>query len=224
MTRLQADLRQRILEQARESFAGERYESATLEGLASGAGCSVRTLKTHFPTKVAVAVALLDHLATETVESMSALPEGSIASRYQQVLTDKLTQLKPYRMMAAAVFSAALGGTSAPAHTASPPNPLAVSEVQVRLRAAFETLVSSASDAPRLPAQATEFAHLLFTGHLLVVLFWLYDRSADGSATRQLIDLIRDGIALARPALVLPPVAKALTRLTATLAAGFGTG
>lgn len=106
MTHSKAELRLLIIQQARESFAGEGYESVTLESLASAAGCSVRTLKTHFPTKVAVAVALLDHLAAETVEAMSTLPEGSIASRYQQVLTDKLAQLKPYRMMAAAVFSA----------------------------------------------------------------------------------------------------------------------
>jgi AcrR family transcriptional regulator len=213
VTRKTTDLHARVLHHARESFSRDGYAATTLEALAQAAGGSLRQVKALFPDKVAVAAALLDDLELETAAAIDSLPAGSIADRYQMVLTAKLDQLSPYRAVAAAVFSAALqldqagGGLTA---------------AQAHLRAAFEGLVSSARDAPRQPAQCSELAQLLYTGHLLVILFWLYDRSAERRATQQLIDLIRDGIMLGRGALVLPPVARALTRLTTTLMAGFG--
>jgi AcrR family transcriptional regulator len=218
VTRNPTELRTRIIQQARQSFAAGGYSSTTLDALAAAADCSVRQLKAHFPTKAAVAAALLDDLTGETVTAMAALTAGTFAKRYHALLLDKMAQLVPYRGAVAAVFSAALQPDQQPEAGQG----VGLTETQLELRAAFETLVTTAADAPRLPAQSSELAQLLYTGHLLVILFWLYDRSAEGRATRHLIDLIRDGLALARPALVLPPVAKALTRLTATLSAGFG--
>jgi AcrR family transcriptional regulator len=217
-------LPQRIRAQAAESFVGTGYQAASLESLAEAVGCPLDQITAHYPSKTAVAIALLDHLAGETAAALPALPSGTIAARYHAALTAKLAQLEPYRATVAAVFSAALDADGPSDTHQSGQALIGGTAAQAALRAAFEGLVNTATDAPRLPAQSAELAQLLYAGHLLVILFWLYDRSAERTATRQLIDLVRDGMALARPALVLPPVAKALTRLTATFAAGFGVG
>ena len=72
----------------------------------------------------------------------------------------------------------------------------------IRLRglALFEVVVRGATDAPP-EALATELAHTLHAAHWGVLGLRLLDRSADGQATRDLLEMLSAGLALAAPLL-----------------------
>jgi hypothetical protein len=86
---------------------------------------------------------------------------------------------------------------------------------------ALTDMVARATDKPKsLPPE--QLATLLYSGQLLIILFWLYDRTPNAKATQQLLDLAHDALTLARPALMLPPVVKAAARLAAIVEPVFG--
>jgi hypothetical protein len=87
----------------------------------------------------------------------------------------------------------------------------------------FRRVVMGAKDAPREP-QAAHLATLFYSAQLLIVLFWLYDRTPEQSATYDLLDFARDVLWLLRPALVLPPIARTAARLAAILEPVFAGG
>ncbi len=63
---------------------------------------------------------------------------------------------------------------------------------------------------------------LLYAAHLLFVLFWLQDRSAEQAKTRELLGFAQEMLGRLRPVLGLPLVAKPLTRLTEIIGPMFG--
>ncbi len=79
-----------------------------------------------------------------------------------------------------------------------------------RVQGAFERAVTQASDAPR---SGLPLARLLYWLHLLVILFWLQDRSADQQATDRLMAWGARVGRLLSPAMRLPPVAAAVREL-----------
>jgi hypothetical protein len=62
-------------------------------------------------------------------------------------------------------------------------------------------------------------AAVLNAAHLGVLLYWFHDRSEGNRATREAVAFARDAIRLVRPALRLPPAARAFTRLAGVLVA-----
>jgi hypothetical protein len=84
----------------------------------------------------------------------------------------------------------------------------------------FRQLVREASDAPRRD-KIENFAILLNSVHFLTVLFWLYDRSPNRRATGDLLDFVRDSLAVLRPMVIIPMVSGSLARLAQIMAAVF---
>ena len=144
------------------------------------------------------------------------LEAGVVAQRYYQTMAQKLKQVTSYRQTLGALFSAAM----------NPDSDIAVlgantAAIRDRMTNVFKVAIVGATDAPREP-QATHVANLLYSAHLLTLLFWLYDRTPEQRATYELVKFTRDSLALARPFLALPPVAKSLVRLATIVESVFG--
>jgi hypothetical protein len=159
-------------------------------------------------------------LADDAHAVVDGLPPGTLAERFHHLLLARLDQLDPHREAMIALFAAAL-------HPDSPQSLLGpgAGPARARLKDAFSRIVAEASDAPKGPAaeaQAAELSAFLYGIHLLLLLFWIYDRTAGRAATRELLSIVRAGLALLRPALALPPVARVLTRLAASIDAVLG--
>jgi AcrR family transcriptional regulator len=147
---------------------------------------------------------------------IETLKPGTVADRFYQTMLHKLEQMNPYREMIGAVFGAAM----------NPKSDIAVlgantANIRERMTHAFKAAVAGATDSPKEP-QVTHMAVLLYSVHLLTLLFWWYDRTPDQRATYDLVKFMRDGLVLARPFLVLPPVAKSLARLAEIVETVFG--
>jgi hypothetical protein len=139
-----------------------------------------------------------------------------IAERFAQAMRAKIAQIVPYRDAFGALFGAALTPNSGVAVLGDQ-----TSDIRERVGRAFYDLVRNATDAPR-ERQARQLAIVLYALHLALLLFWLHDRSPDQRATDDLIKLAHDTLALVRPVLRLPPIAKALARLARAIEPVFG--
>lgn len=173
-------------------------------------------------TETADLHALYLRLADEAHAAVAELPPGTLAERFHHLLLARLDQLDAYREDMIALFTTAM-------HPDSPQSLLGpdASAARARLKAAFTQIVAGASDAPRgsaAEAQAAELSAFLYGIHLLLLLFWLYDRTPGCSASREMLSITRAGLALLRPALALPPVARMLTRLSAAIDSVLGGG
>lgn len=65
-------------------------------------------------------------------------------------------------------------------------------------------------------------ATLFYAAHLLIVLFWIQDRSAGQERTHALLQFGREMLGRLRPLLGLPPVARPLARLAGIVGPMFG--
>jgi hypothetical protein len=57
-------------------------------------------------------------------------------------------------------------------------------------------------------------AGLLYALYMVVMIFWLYDRTTDFRATHQLMDFLREMIKVLRPMLLMPLFTKALHKMS----------
>lgn len=212
----QAVLRQRALETALRLMAERGYTAVTVEQMAVAAGLAVETFRHLFPGKESLVMTLYHQLAAETVGGCEALPPGTVAARFHHVMRAKLDQFAAHREPLAGLFGAAMSphvelgilGT----HGTSAHDPM---------RQVFAAVVTGASDPPK-DQQVQQIATLLYAAYLAVVLFWLYDRTSGSRASAYLLDFMRDGLGLARGAMILPPVANTIARLASVFEAVFG--
>ena len=178
-----------------------------MRDIAAAAGCSLGLTYRYFDRKEELVLALYQQLAQELERQVQTFPRTSLAERFEQAVRAKMELIAPYREAFGALFGAAL----------TPHSEVAVLgdrtvEVRQRVRTVFIMVIAEATDAPR-PPQMAQLGTVLYAAHLGLLLFWFHDRSPDYRATAELLGFARDTLALLRPALVLPPVAKALTRL-----------
>ncbi|HKF95564.1 MAG TPA: TetR/AcrR family transcriptional regulator, partial [Gammaproteobacteria bacterium] len=207
-----------ILDHALHLFIDQGYGETTMRDIAAAANCSLGLTYRYFARKEDLVLALYRRLAQEQEAYVLALPPAPLADRFVQVLQAKLAQLDPYRSAIGALFGAAL----------TPQSGIAVlgdetSDIRVRMERMFLAMIAGATDAPR-ERQARQLATVLYTLELALVLFWVHDRSPNHRATTDLLKLAHDGIALVRPVLRFPPIAKGLARLAQALGPVFGAG
>ena len=96
-----------------------------------------------------------------------------------------------------------------------------VAGIRNRVWHMFLLVAQGASDAPRRK-QAEQMATLFYSAHLLLILFWLQDRSEGQSKTHELLRFAEDMLGRLRPGLGLPLVAKPLARLANIVGPMFG--
>ncbi|MDQ7040819.1 MAG: TetR/AcrR family transcriptional regulator [Rhodothermus sp.] len=69
-------VRRRILEVAQQRFFREGYARVTMDALARELGMSKKTLYQHFPTKAALAAAVMDRFRSRAAESLAGIFEN----------------------------------------------------------------------------------------------------------------------------------------------------
>jgi AcrR family transcriptional regulator len=208
--------RQHILDTAISLFNERGYEETTMRDIAEAAECSLGLAYRYFARKEDMVLALYGELAAQSEAQAEMLPPGTIAERFYHTMIHKLEQVTPYRETLGALFGAAM----------NPKSDIAVlgdntATIRKRMTNVFQIASAGATDAPKEP-QASQMARLLFSVHLLILLFWLYDRTPGQRATDDLVKFVRDTMMLARPFLVLPPAARSLERLAAIVGSVFG--
>ncbi len=208
--------RQHILETAIRLFAEHGYETTTMRDIAAAADCSPGLTYRYFSQKEELVIALYEHLAAESLAQTHGLPVGTMADRYHTLMKHKMTQVQPYRAAMAAMFGAMM----------RPDVEMSVwgkrtTEGRDTMLEAFKQLVQEATDKPTQPL-ANSLATLLYCFHLLMLLFWLYDKSSENRATFLLLDFMHEALKLYRPMLLMPLISKATVKLAAILAMVFG--
>ena len=210
--------RQHILDTAIALFVEKGYEATTMRDIAAAADCSLGLAYRYFARKEELVLALYKNFSEESEQYIYQMPGAPLADRFYQAMEYKFGQLRPYREMMGAMFGAMMNPNSGVAILGS-----STGDIRDRSLDAFKLIVTGAKDAPREPA-ATHLATLFYSGHLLMILFWLYDRTPEQRATYELLRVTRDTLRLVRPALVLPPIARTLARLASILEPVFAGG
>ena len=208
--------REHILETALALFASRGYQETTLRDIAAQADVSLGLTYRYFARKEELVVALYERLTAELEEEIRSLPPAPLAARYGQALRADLARLAPHRDALGALFGAGLSADSEVAVLGE-----GIGPIRARVWRAFHAVIGGASDAPGA-RQAASLATVLYALHLSLVLFWLQDRSPGQRATRELLDFGQQTLARLRPALGLPPVARALAKLARILSPMFG--
>ncbi len=208
--------RQHILDTAIRLFAERGYEETTMREIAAAAACSLGLTYRYFASKDELVLAHYHALSEEYLARLESLPPASMADLFRTAMQIKLQQITPFRESTSALFSAMMTPNSRVAVLGDN-----TADIRDETMQAFMSLLGKATDAPREP-QAEQIALIFYSAHLLVILFWLYDRTPKCRATADLLDFAHDVLQLLRPVLILPPVAKSLARLTTILEPVFG--
>ena len=149
-------------------------------------------------------LALYDGMLDSLESNIDELPAGQIADRYHQALLRALALMAGERAAIQSMFAAALAEDA--------DFDLLRGQRAKRLSRAYHRLVLASDDALREP-KALELAIALYTFHMLIVLFWLYDRSPGGASTRKLLQLTGELFKLLRPLFFLPMVPQGIAKL-----------
>jgi len=209
---------QRILDAAFALFASKGYEETTMRDIATAADCSLGLTYRYFASKEDLILALYRWLADQLEEQVSQLPTGSIADRFQRLMSGLLEVMTPHRRTLGALFGAALDPHS-PAGLFGE----AGAAIRKRARSAYVAVVAESKDAPRR-AQVDELATLLYGVQLALVLFWLQDLTPNARRTHDLLDFIHDTLERLRPLLRLPLAARMVARLVTIIGPLLGKG
>ena len=208
--------RRDILARALQLFSAKGYEATTMRDIATAADCSLGLAYRYFGSKEDLVLAHYHRLAEQFAADVEHLVPASIAEQFEQSMLAKLQLIMPYREALSALFGAAMNPKSGIGVLAD-----TTADIRASVRSVYARLLAQATDAPRKD-QVEQLATVLYGAHLLIILFWLYDRTPDSWATRDVIALGREILALIRPFLVLPPVSRALARLARAVGAMTG--
>lgn len=185
---------------ALRSFRERGYDATTIRLIAQEAGVSVGTTNYHFASKNH----LVQELYLDVQEHHRAAAEPRLAAstdlvdRIGIVYATGLDQLTPFHASAPEFLSAAMSPRS-------PINPLSEESAPALeiVEGLFRDAVDGASGS-QLPEEfRAMLPHALVLGHLLLALFWVYDRSPGQERTRALLSR---GLKLLRLALPLTRV------------------
>ena len=149
-------------------------------------------------------LAQYDQCISSIESKIAELPPAPLADDYHLALSFALAELSRERAGMQALFAAAMADDAE--------FDLLRGERAERLSRAYHRLAQSSDDAMPAP-KARELAVTLYAFHMLVILFWLYDRSPGQAATGKLVDLTRELFKLLRPLFFLPMVSQGVAKL-----------
>jgi AcrR family transcriptional regulator len=184
--------RRQILDTALALFRERGFEETTIRDVAGAAGLSLGAAYYYFKSKEAIVGAYYDYVQREHAERARAAfaSGGDLRARLRAVLHTKIDIMQEDRRLLRALFR--YGGD--PEHALSWFGP--ATEEQRRLSVA---VFAEAIAEERLPADVRDAAPtLLWTLHMGVLLYFLYDASPQQRRTRQLIDSAVDFVVDAR--------------------------
>jgi len=191
------EARERLYREALALMAERGFEASTMRDVARRAKVSAGLLYRYFPSKRAVVLELYDELSREYAREGSRMPRGRWPRRFLFALNTSLATLAPHRKVLSALVPILVGDPAEGLFAAR------TAFSRERVQAVFEEAVTGASDAP-----SKEFGpalgRLLYLLHLVVILWWLLDKSPKQGATEGLIRLIERATPRIATALRLP--------------------
>ncbi len=149
-------------------------------------------------------LARYDQSISAIESKIAELPPGPVADGYHLALSFALAELSNDRTAMQALFAAAMAEEAG--------FDLLRGERADRLSRAYHRLVLTSDDALR-DSGALELGIAFYTFHMLVTLFWLYDRSPEQTSTLKLLNLTRELFKLLRPLFFLPMVPQGIAKL-----------
>ena len=200
--------RQHIYDTAITLFKEQGYDATTMRDIATSADVSIGLAYRYFARKEDIVMRLyLDHIDV-LVAYMATVPTGQLADRYLTVLQHTLKELGDYRFALMALFGAAMHPDSGLPLMGIDNNP-----VSRQLTEAYHQLILSSEDALRDP-KAIQLSVSLYTFHMMILIFWLYDRSPEQQATHRLVNFVHELFKILRPMFILPMVPQAIAKLS----------
>ena len=179
-----AAARDRLYATAMQLIAERGYDATTLRDVAREARVSVGLLYRYFPSKQALVIALYDQLSSDFARRATDMPAGRWRDRFVFALTTSLEVLAPHRVPLRALTPVLVGNVDEGIFSAN------TAFSRLRVQQVFENSVAGAGDAPK-QSLASALGRLLYLVHLVVLLWWLLDKSPHQRATAALVSLIR---------------------------------
>ena len=198
-----AAAKERLYTAAIRLIAARGYEATTLRDVAEEAGVSVGLLYRYFPSKQAVVIALYDELSANYSSRAARMPPGRWRDRFIFALETSLAVLRPHQVALRALTPVLVGDPEEGIFSTS------TAFSRLRVQQVFEQAVVGSSDAPKQPI-AGALGRLLYLIHLVVLLWWLLDKSTNQRATATLVSLTRQLLPSAALTLRVPPVRRFL--------------
>jgi len=201
--------RQHIYDTAIKLFREQGYDSATMRDIASEADVSIGLTYRYFARKEDIVMAYYCERVEAFVDYIDNIPTGQMADRYYQVLEYAFTDLHPYRYALMALFGVAMRPDSGISLMGTDNNP-----ISQQLSDGYYQLVIGSKDSLRSP-KAEQMGVVLYTFHMLILLFWLYDRSENQASTQKLLGFVHELFKMVRPMFMLPVIPQAIAKLSA---------
>lgn len=196
--------RQHIYQTAAECFSQSGYDAVSMREIAAKADVSVGLIYHYFGGKEDIARCWYIEQVEALAAAMAGLPTGQLADRYRQALELNLRRLRPMRGAMLALFAGAMRSDAAVSLMDSPPGH--------RLSRSYRQLVLDSDDALR-ESTAADLGIVLYMFHMLLLVFWLYDRSPGQASTERLLGFAHEMIKLLRPMFFLPMVPQGIAKL-----------
>jgi len=195
-----------IRDAALRSFRENGFDATTMRKVAADAGVSLGNAYYYFPTKTHLVQEL--YVEVQQAHRAAALPllaeSTDLVERIGIVFRTGLDQLRPFHAYASGFLTAMIAPQS-------PLNPLSAESQPARdlTVGIFREAVAGAKNP--LPAElAPRMPQALWLGHLLLSLYWSYDRTAGQKRTSKLLDqglkLLKLGLPMTRMPLVRAPL------------------
>ena len=187
--------RRQLLDTGLHLLETQGFAHTSIANIAAAAGQPLAEVYRHFGSKNDFVLGFYQRLHDELEARAPDLPTGPLALRFQYFVREKLALLAPQQRLLRSQLAALLDA-DAPTGVLSPDT----ESIRLRGLALFEVVVRGATDAPA-ETQVAPLVQALYAAHWGVLGLRLLDRSAQGQATDELLELLSAGLALATPQL-----------------------
>jgi AcrR family transcriptional regulator len=177
------DAAEKILDAALALFREQGFESTTMRQIAEKAGVATGLAYYYFQSKDAIVLAFYQRAQLELPEVLEAAhKERDLAPRLRALVEAKLRYFAPNRL-----FLGALMGHAADPHNALSPFGPGSATVREADIAQFDRALKETKTKVH-PDLAPHMARILWFYQMGMILFWIYDRSANQKRTKDLIN------------------------------------
>ncbi|WP_326846666.1 TetR/AcrR family transcriptional regulator [Streptomyces kaniharaensis] len=174
-----------ILETAMRLFQERGYEKTTMRAIATEAGVSVGNAYYYFSAKEFLIQGFYDRMTYDHAADARNRMAGTrdFAERLQIALTSWLDTAAPYHEFAAQFFRTAADPNSSLSPFSNESHPARATEVEL-----FRDVLQGSELAPKLDAELVELLpDVLWLNLMVVVLYWVFDRTPDTERTREFV-------------------------------------
>ncbi|MFJ8437912.1 TetR/AcrR family transcriptional regulator [Kitasatospora griseola] len=174
-----------ILETAMRMFQERGYEKTTMRAIAAEAGVSVGNAYYYFSAKEFLIQGFYDRMTYDHAADARARMAGvkDFSQRLEIALVSWLDTAAPYHEFSAQFFRTAADPTSSLSPFSNESHPARATAVEL-----FRDVLQGSELAPKLDAELVELLpDVLWLYLMIVVLYWVFDRTEDTERTREFV-------------------------------------